>query len=285
MRKILISLLCLIGAILLGLGIGAASFYSYYVPRTAEEAPFSLKDNGLTGASMSALLTPVQQDPRIADVCSEVTGSVVTLIVESESPYSDAMSLGSGVIYREDDASFFVITNAHVLEDSTRVYLYTPGDDMILLRAGQKDRDLDLAVVRIPKKSLPAAVLESLHPARLGDSDALRAGDTVIALGSPQDIIYQNSATVGIVSHPLREVDFGSESRGSESGSSGKGSTSRTYIQTDAAINPGNSGGGLFTIDGELVGINSNKFVLTNLEGLGFAIPINRAMEAIRKME
>ena len=89
-------------------------------------------------------------------------------------------------------------------------------------------------------------------------------------VGSPEDIAYQNSVTLGVVSHPSRVERFGRRPD--------------TYIQTDAAINPGNSGGGLFTLDGCLVGIISNKYVLTELEGLGFAIPINRTMDKIRSM-
>lgn len=268
MKKFLFSLLFILAASVVGLGIGAASYFAYYVPKQAEPERFHLADNGLTGSDTDTLLPPVQQDPRIAEVAERVTSSVITLVVEIDTPYEYSMALGSGVIYREDQSNYFAITNAHVLEDATYIYLYTPDSDMIPIREVGRDEELDLAVVRIPKNLIKDLPEGTYTLAQIGDSDSLRSGDTVITVGSPQDIAYQNSVTVGIVSHPNREIDFRTDAY--------------TYIQIDAAINPGNSGGGLFDIEGRLVGINSNKFVLVGLEGLGFAIPINRTIEAIK---
>ena len=106
--------------------------------------------------------------------------------------------------------------------------------------------------------------------AELGDSDQLRSGQLAIAIGSPHELAYQNSVTVGVISYPKREIKL-SETPG-------------TYIQTDAAINPGNSGGPLFNEQGEVIGINSNKIALEDVEGIGFAIPINHAQEVVNAL-
>ena len=257
--------MCIIGTVMIGLGVGFASYWVALLDREAKPEEFHLADNGLAGSAAKSLLPAIQLDPAIAQVAADVQPCVITLVVETKDFYDVGISLGSGVVFREDEAFYYAITNAHVLADSVGAYLYTKEGELVAISEGPKDEEADLALIRIPKADLPEATV--LKPAVIGDSDTLRSGDVVIVVGSPEDIAYQNSVTVGVVSHPSREALF-----------SGRPSS---YIQTDAAINPGNSGGGLFTLDGCLVGIISNKFVQTDLEGLGFAIPINRTMDKI----
>ena len=268
MKKLLIALMCIIGTVIIGLGVGFASYWVAFLDREAKPAKFHLADNGFAGSAAKSLLAPVQLDPAIAQVAADVQPCVITIVVETQSGFDAGISLGSGVVFREDDTYFYAVTNAHVLADSIGTYLYTKEGDLVGLSEGAKDEEADLALVRIPKADLPEATV--LKPAVIGDSDMLRSGDVVIVVGSPEDIAYQNSVTVGVVSHPSREALFSSRPN--------------SYIQTDAAINPGNSGGGLFTLDGCLVGIISNKFVQTDLERLGFAIPINRTMDKIETL-
>ena len=270
MKKFLISFLCIIGTIFLGLLFGFASYWTAFFERERAPEVFHLADNGLTGSAQKELLSPIQLDPAVSAVAETAKASVITLVAETLSGFEQGLSLGSGVIFQEDDSYYYVVTNAHVLADATAVYLYTTEGDLVEVTEGNKDEDSDLAVVRISKSSLTDTLKETLKPAVIGDSDTLKSGDVVLVVGSPEDIAYQNSVTLGVVSHPSRVERFGRRPD--------------TYIQTDAAINPGNSGGGLFTLDGCLVGIISNKYVLTELEGLGFAIPINRTMDKIRSM-
>lgn len=123
----------------------------------------------------------------------------------------------------------------------------------------------DLAVIEVAIKDIPKETLSTIKVARIGDSDKLKAGEMVIAIGNA--LGYGQSVTVGYVSALNREI-------------TNQGIT-MNLIQTDAAINPGNSGGALINIHGEVVGINSLKFADTRVEGMGYAIPISDAIPMI----
>lgn len=124
------------------------------------------------------------------------------------------------------------------------------------------DPDMDLAVIAVKLADMEQSTLDSVKIAKLGDSDSLKLGQSVIAIGNA--LGYGLSVTGGYVSALNREVEL-------EDGSKG------TFIQTDAAINPGNSGGALINMNGEVIGINSNKIGGTVVEGIGYAIPISAA--------
>ena len=127
------------------------------------------------------------------------------------------------------------------------------------------DEEADLAVIKVALSDLSQDTLSQIKVIAVGDSDQLEVGEQVVAIGNA--LGYGQSVTTGIVSALDRSVS-------SESGSS-------TYIQTDAAINPGNSGGALLNMDGELVGINTAKVSSTDVEGMGYAIPISQIRELI----
>ncbi len=168
-------------------------------------------------------------------------------------------STGSGVILTEDG---YIVTNYHVVsyydeyENVTIDVTFADGTTAEATLVGG-DKSNDLAVLKVDASTL------NLTTAVFGDSDALLVGQTVIAVGNPLGIEFAGTVTTGIVSALDRMVS--------------EENTSEKLIQTDAAINPGNSGGGLFTADGKLVGITSSKIVDTDVEGIGFAIPINYA--------
>ncbi len=123
------------------------------------------------------------------------------------------------------------------------------------------DPDNDLAVIAVKLADIPEDVKSQIKIAKLGDSDALEVGDQVVAIGNA--LGYGQSVTSGYVSALNREVSV-------------ENVTSR-LIQTDAAINPGNSGGALLNMKGEVIGINSVKFASSEVEGMGYAIPITTA--------
>ncbi len=165
---------------------------------------------------------------------------------------------GSGVIITEDG---FVLTNNHVVQDTQDVSIILSDGNELPAQVVSTDLYADLAVLKV-EEGVPAV-------ARLGNSDLLKPGETVIAIGSPLGD-FKNSVTVGVVSATGRTVD------------TGRGYSMEDLIQTDAAINPGNSGGPLVNLAGEVVGINT--FVIRGsgvgsaiAEGLGFALPVNTA--------
>ena len=137
------------------------------------------------------------------------------------------------------------------------------------------DSDMDLAVIAIPLDSLQATTREQITIARLGDSDSLKVGEPAIAIGNA--LGYGQSVTTGVISALNREVEMQSLSNTSET-------TINTLIQTDAAINPGNSGGALLNVNGEVIGINSNKIGGTAIEGMGYAIPISQAIPIMEEL-
>ena len=172
----------------------------------------------------------------------------------------DTQGSGSGIILSSDG---YILTNAHVVETATslRVGLYS-GEVYTGKLIGLDSVD-DLAVVKI---DVPKTV--SLTPVKLGDSDALRVGQKVIAIGNPFG--YDRTMTVGIVSGLNRPVK------------SSDGKIIMNAIQTDATINPGNSGGPLLNGRGEVVGINTSIYSTTgSSQGLGFAIPIATALTVV----
>ena len=132
------------------------------------------------------------------------------------------------------------------------------------------DTITDIAVVAVDKADIPADIVGQIKPAILGDNDKLRVGDLAIAIGTPIDEAYENTVTVGVVSALDREISLTDQKL--------------NLIQTDAAINPGNSGGALVGPTGEVVGINTIKLVDSEIEGMGFAIPINDVKPIVEEL-
>lgn len=136
------------------------------------------------------------------------------------------------------------------------------------------DKDLDIAAITVAVSDLSAEARSAIAVAEIGDSSALKVGNQVVAIGNA--LGYGQSVTTGIVSAVDRSITTGTDS-------SGQPITS-TYLQTDAAITPGNSGGALLNMDGELVGINTAKVSSEEVEGMGYAIPIQEAWDVISSM-
>ena len=264
-RKWLIGILCLVCTVVFGLSLGAALFFMTEQQTGNGEPTFLLTDNGYSGNSFQKLLSLVQDNAAIAETSAAVQGSVITIVVDVQVDGMYGQAIGSGVIYHQDGDYLYIITNAHVVEDATQIYMYTPDDSLYDMTLIGSDSESDIAVVALDTTQLPDEKRASLTVAEMGDSDAIRSGDIAIAVGSPYDLAYSNSVTVGVISYPKRELTIST--------------TPSTYIQTDAAINPGNSGGALFNEQGQVIGINSSKIALDEVEGIGFAIPINRALE------
>lgn len=235
---------------------------------------------GITGIPMlepagaeTANTVVVPQEQAVINVVKNVGPAVVSVIVKDRVRGYDFFygpvdqqreGLGSGFIF---DKRGYVLTNNHVVEgaDEIKVVL-TDGREFIAEIAGT-DPSNDIAVLKMETQGA------SLPIAALGDSDQIQVGQTAIAIGTPYDMEFQNTVTVGVVSALGRNLQTGS--RNSQSVITG-------VIQTDASINPGNSGGPLLNTQGQVVGINTA--ILGSAQGMGFAIPINSVKEVVNDL-
>ncbi len=171
----------------------------------------------------------------------------------------DSEGTGSGIII---DGEGHIATNNHVVENSNDIIVVFNDGKEAPAKVIGKDATTDLAVIKVDEKNLPYA--------ELGDSSALEVGELAVAIGSPMGTDFAGSVTAGIISGLNRKVPVGDRTM--------------TLIQTDAAINPGNSGGALVNSEGQVIGINTIKFIENRVEGMGFAIPINEAKPIIKQL-
>lgn len=178
-------------------------------------------------------------------------------VYEEEEQYS-----GSGIIIAENGEELLIATNHHVVAGATKLEVNFIDGSILEAQIKGTDADMDLAVIAIPLDKLEQTTKDAIVIAKMGDSDSLKLGEAVIAIGNA--LGYGQSVTGGYVSALNREITM-------QDGSVG------VFIQTDAAINPGNSGGALLNVKGELIGINSSKIGGSYVEGMGYAIPITAA--------
>lgn len=257
--KVLLRVLACVGVAALGFGggLGGAVVASragltgnQVVVQQVERSTDATAAGSTDGTSMS-----VQQ------IASVVSPSVVAITTEQMSSsqtwfggYYVQSGAGSGVIISQDG---YILTCAHVVSGATSVKVQLNGsDESYDATVVGQDSTSDIAVLKIDATGLTPAVI--------GDSDALAVGEVAVAVGNPLGTL-SNTVTDGIVSALNRQVTVQNNDM--------------TLIQTDASISPGNSGGGLFNANGELIGIVNAKSSYSEAEGIGFAIPINTAME------
>lgn len=214
------------------------------------------------------------EDIDIESIVNKVLPSIVSVqcTVRTENifgQYSTGDVEGSGIYLECKDANLYLVTNAHVVEGATSIKVtFSDGEsyDAVLKN---EDSLYDLAILTVKKSQLKSSTLQTITPATLAESKEVHVGEMSIAVGNA--LGYGTSVTVGYIgalnhhySSDMKKVSL---------------------IQTDAAINPGNSGGALVNIDGEVIGINSSKLASTEVEGMGFAIPVTVAIPLIRELE
>ena len=196
------------------------------------------------------------------DIYKKVNPSVVSVI----STTAEGTGSGSGVIMSKDG---YIITNNHVVEDSTSLKVAFIDSEVVDAAIKGTDAETDLAVIAVPLEQIKDDTKSKIKVARLGNSDELKVGQGVVAIGNA--LGYGQSVTVGYVSALNREVRVSNTS-------------TRELLQTDAAINPGNSGGALLNMRGEVIGINAAKYSSTEVEGIGYAIPISKAEDIMNQL-
>ena len=178
-------------------------------------------------------------------------------------------SSGSGIIIGENDTELLIVTNNHVVQDTVSLKITFVDDTAVDAVIKGTDTDTDLAVISVPLDQIPQETKEKIAVARLGDSDGLKVGQGVIAIGNA--LGYGQSVTVGYVSALNREIKTSD-------------GNARVLLQTDAAINPGNSGGALLNMKGEVIGINAAKYSSTEVEGIGYAIPVSGVQDILDEL-
>ena len=201
-------------------------------------------------------------DTGIAEAVAKVYDSVVVVSTYRDGTY---IASGTGFVYRQDGDTYYLLTNYHVIEDGDNVTVTFTNGDVVETEIVGHDEYADIAVLSIESDI-------ELTVAELGDNEESRVGDTAFAVGAPLDSAYSWTVTRGIISGKDRMVEV-----------SVSNSNTSDYVmkvlQTDAAINSGNSGGPLCNANGEVIGITSLKLISSGVEGMGFAIPIEDAVE------
>lgn len=212
----------------------------------------------------------------VSQVSTEVMPSIVainSIIPQSGSFFGQpinqqAESVGSGIIIGQSGNMLFIVTNNHVVENATSVAVTFIDEEQVEATIKGTDSSNDLAVITVDMSKMKDSTKKAIRIATLGDSDKSKVGEMVIAIGNA--LGYGQSVTVGYLSAKNREVQTDDYTM--------------KLLQTDAAINPGNSGGALLNASGQVIGINSVKYASTDVEGIGYAIPISYALPIINDL-
>ncbi len=262
-RKALGYIASILVAALLG-GLAGGYFVSYNLntvnknnsditKTAAQQININLSDNMYYAAAVAE-----KSSKSVVGITSEVTQSINTIFGPQT---QKGQSMGSGFIV---DPSGYILTNSHVIGDGEyeNISVSLIDGSIELGEVLWYDTSLDLAIVKINKTGLPAV--------EFADSDTLKVGEPVVAIGNPMTLDLERTVTDGIISGLNRSISFEN------------GTVIEPLIQTDASINSGNSGGPLFNAEGKVIGINTAK--MNSAEGLGFSIPINTAKPIIEQI-
>ncbi|SDH90365.1 serine protease Do [Alteribacillus persepolensis] len=213
----------------------------------------------------------------ITDAVNNVSDAVVGVFNLQRSEFwqdeqgTQNQGTGSGVIYKVEGDSAFVVTNHHVIEGASQVEVSLSDERRVEAELVGSDVLTDLAVLRISAEGVDTV-------AEFGNSENVNVGEPVIAIGNPLGANLSGTVTQGIISATERSIPV-------DLTGDGRPDWNAEVLQTDAAINPGNSGGALVNIKGQLIGINSMKIAQSSVEGIGFAIPSEVAVPVVEDLE
>ncbi|MDE5630475.1 MAG: S1C family serine protease [Bacilli bacterium] len=219
-------------------------------------------------------------DKGIADAVEKLYDATVIVEVGTGGKLS---GWGSGVVYNKDDKYGYILTNHHVVDEANEITVVYSDETTTDAELIGSDEYADIAVLRVPVKSVKAV-------AEIGESENVRVGDTVFAVGTPVSLEYSFTVTRGILSGKNRMVEMTS-SKSNATNFFGQKTSESWYmnlLQIDASINSGNSGGPLANSNGEVIGITNSKlsssYSQTSIENMGFAIPIEDALSVAQKL-
>lgn len=282
-------------------GVAAGAFQAvnyvsgYPVTAAAAESESTAAASSLMKTSSLSGGTYAKGSLDVSDIAQSVMPSIVSITNKSVQEVQNYFSLfgygyggqtipqetesrGSGIIIGQNDSELLIVTNNHVIANADTLSVSFIDNAVYEAKLKGTNPDNDLAVIAVPLDSVSADTMSQIAAASIGDSDALKVGEQVVAIGNA--LGYGQSVTTGIVSATNRTM-------GSNTGVVNASTASEnvpTYIQTDAAINPGNSGGALVNMNGEVIGINSAKMASTEVEGMGYAIPMSRVSDIIETL-
>ncbi|NTU15597.1 serine protease HtrC [Bacillus subtilis] len=210
----------------------------------------------------------------VTKIVSNVSPAVVGVVNIQKSDIrgeSGEAGSGSGVIYKKNDHSAYVVTNHHVIEGASQIEISLKDGSRVSADLVGSDQLMDLAVLRVKSDKIKAV-------ADFGNSDKVKSGEPVIAIGNPLGLEFAGSVTQGVISGTERAIPV-------DSNGDGQPDWNAEVLQTDAAINPGNSGGALLNMDGKVIGINSMKIAESAVEGIGLSIPSKLVIPVIEDLE
>ncbi|MGP7818849.1 S1C family serine protease [Niallia sp. 01092] len=261
----------IIGALLVLLFLPWLAEYGIFSYGQVEENTITTDENGTQTKNVS-----LNVETDVTKAVDKAADAVVAISnLQSANFWKDTAAqeagTGSGVIYKKSGDKAYIVTNNHVVEGATELEVTLAEGKKIGAKLVGSDVWTDLAVVEVNGKEISKI-------AEFGNSDTLKTGEPVIAIGNPLGMTFSGSVTQGIVSGLERTIPVDINEDGVTDWQS-------EVIQTDAAINPGNSGGALVNIAGQLIGINSMKIAESAVEGIGLAIPINAAEPIINDLE
>lgn len=228
--------------------------------------------NSIIGSENSFVIT--QNDTKVYEktsLYSSVEKIYDAVVVVQGYEGGIVSSSGTGFVYKVDNKYGYIMTNEHVISGNKTIKVVFTDDEEAEVKILGKDEFLDLAVLRVDKKYVSLI-------ATIGSSEDMNLGDTVFTVGSPLGYDYRGSVTSGVLSGKDRTVT-------TTVSSSNNSDWVMRVLQIDASINPGNSGGPLLNVNGEVIGICSLKLVDDDIEGMGFAIPIEYAMSHAESLE
>ncbi|WP_026561604.1 S1C family serine protease [Bacillus sp. J37] len=262
----------ILGALLMYFAIPGLSRIVPYDMELGEEA--TEQENGTDNQTGLTKNVSVNVNSAITDIVDNVSDAVVGVVNLQEAGFwneTGEAGTGSGVIYKKEGKNAFVVTNHHVIEGASQVEISLSDGTRVPAEILGSDALTDLAVLRVDSEKIKKV-------AEFGDSDAVKPGEPVIAIGNPLGLQFSGSVTQGIISGTERAIPI-------DENGDGQVDWNAEVLQTDAAINPGNSGGALINLDGKVIGINSMKIAQSAVEGIGLSIPANHAIPIIEDLE
>lgn len=268
-----------IGYFLTGLiGVIVGALIIYFIPWNNDNDSITNNAVNTTTKGQKVENVSVNTTTNITKAVGKVQDAVVSVLnyqssgdpLDGNTSEKQASS-GSGVIYKKANGKAYIVTNNHVVANAEKLEVTFANGKKASAKLLGTDVWNDLAVLEISGKNVSKV-------AEFGNSDSLKVGEPAIAIGSPLGTEFSGSVTEGIISGLNRAVPVDTNSDGQEDWEA-------DVIQTDAAVNPGNSGGALINIQGQVIGINSMKISMQNVEGISFSIPINTVEPIIQQLE
>ncbi|WP_339229838.1 S1C family serine protease [Aeribacillus sp. FSL K6-2833] len=218
----------------------------------------------------------VNVNSAVTEAVNKVSDAVVGVVNIQQVSFWDQTQegeagTGSGVIYKKEGDKAYIVTNHHVVAGAHQLEVVLNDETRIPAELVGSDQLMDLAVLVVDAKHVKKV-------AEFGNSDTVKPGEPVLAIGNPLGLQFAGSVTQGIISGTERTIPVDIDENGTVDWQA-------EVLQTDAAINPGNSGGALVNLDGKVIGINSMKIAESAVEGIGLSIPINIAIPIINDLE